>query len=59
MWEPKEFLKKRGYEIIQSSQNAPPFLIKDKNGKIKAISSGAGSSVVKFGKNYYKIKRNG
>src|SRR3989344_290946 len=53
------FLKESKFSIIKAEKNAPPFFVKSKEGEIKAISSGAGSSIVKIGKEYYKIKRNG
>lgn len=55
----KLLLSESNYKIIKSEKNIPPFLIKNKGGKIKALSSGAGSSIIKFGSNYFKIKRNG
>lgn len=55
----KILLSKSKYKIMLSEKNIPPFLIKDKKGKIKALSSGAGSSIIMFGEDYFKIKRNG
>lgn len=52
-------LTKAKFKEIRSFEKAPPFFIKDVKGNIGALSSGAGSSIIKYGENYYKIKRNG
>jgi len=55
----KIFLSESQYEVIFSEKDIPPFLIKNKKGKMEGLSSGAGSSIIKFNENYFKIKRNG
>jgi len=55
----KLLLKKEKFKEIKKISLAPPFMVKDKKGSVNALSSGAGSSIIKFGEKYFKIKRNG
>ncbi len=53
-------LKKYPFEIVFSNPDKEiPYMIKSINGDIEGVSSGAGSSIVKLDKLFYKIKRNG
>ncbi len=48
------------YKIINRDKNyLPPFFIKLKEGLVKGISSGAGSTIIFYKNKYFKIKRNG
>ncbi len=53
-------LKKYPFEIVFSNSDKEiAYMIKSINGDIEGLSSGAGSSIVKLNKLFYKIKRNG
>jgi len=46
-------------EIIFKEGDIPPFMIKSKEGKVKGLSSGVGSTLIKYRSRVFKIKRNG
>lgn len=53
-------LIKYNFTILFNKTNLNiPFYLKSRNGKIFGLTSGAGSTIIKFKNNYYKIKRNG
>jgi hypothetical protein len=46
-------------KIILEKKDLPPFMIKNKEGNIKGLSSGVGSTLIKHKSRVFKIKRSG
>ena len=53
-------LEKFEYSVVYSSTDKDiPYMVKSIEGDVNGLSSGAGSSIIKLNKLFYKIKRNG
>ena len=52
-------LRKHDYVVLKKKKDIPEFYMKSKKGSKQGLSSGVGSSIIKYKEEYYKLKRNG